>query len=355
MTRRNIAIAGLISIAVVIILLQETGLISLRDLFDDLGTKTTEITRDGKGKPAGRETAAAPAGDPGQQAGAWGSEGGAVSFEAVRSLIANAKADQRRTLLADEDKFRELIKREARNQSLLAAARANNLDQYPNVRFLMERAADNVLREVYMKRLVENNLAGDFPSDAQVREYYEKNRERFRLGDRIHVWQVFLPVTEEMDEKQVATVRERAETIAADIRSGEISFSRAALEFSGHQPSRNNGGYMGLVKVDELRSGLAEPILELDEGEISKPVRTEEGIHIIRKGEAVAGREVALDEVRDQIRELLRNQAVSRLREAIYAKAVETYPVDVQDNRIEEWRLRLRTDTPVAEDREEDS
>ncbi len=64
---------------------------------------------------------------------------------------------------------------------------------------------------------------------------------------------------------------------------------------------------------------------------------------------------MALDEVREQVRELLRNQAVSRLREAIFAKAEETYPVDVPDNRVEEWRLRLRTDTPAARNGGDDS
>ncbi|MEX2523329.1 MAG: peptidylprolyl isomerase [Gammaproteobacteria bacterium] len=357
MTRAKIAAAGLLGIAVVvvIVLLQQGGLISLQDLLNPGDTNTAAIDHDGRDVPGEGDSLAATAGEEQEPVGAWGSKGAHVSFESVRNLLANADAGQRRSLLADEEKFRELIRQEARNQSLLAAARANNLHEDGNVRFLMERAADNVLREVYMKRLIGNNLAGDFPSDAQIREYYEKNQDRFRLGERVHIWQVFLPVTEAMDEQQVKSVRERAEAVAADIRSGKTSFASAALEYSGHEPSRNNGGYMGLVNVDELRPGLARPILELEQGEISEPVRTEEGIHIVRKGETVTGRAVALDEVRDQVRDHLRNQAANRIREAIHEKAQETYPVDVDEARIEEWRLRLRTDTPVVKERAADS
>lgn len=346
MTRRTLFIFGLLLAGVIVVLLlDQGGVISLRQMVaGGEGGASRPGAGDGVGKNPEPVTA-----EPGSAGQDWAVPReelkATVSFEYIRRLLANAEANQRRTVLADKEKFRQFIEQEARGRSLLAAARANNLHEDPDIRFVMQRAAENVLKQVYLNRLISNQLPADFPSDAQVRDYYEEHRDRFRLGDRLHVWQVYLPFSEGSDESAKEKVTEKARGIAADIRSGQVSFSQAAREYSAHAPSRNNGGYLGLVKVDELRPELADAILDLKEGRVSDPIVTPEGVHIIRKGETVAGREVALDEVRDQVRQILLNQARGRLRQAIYDKAADTYPVALKQNRIEEWRLRLRTDT----------
>jgi hypothetical protein len=57
----------------------------------------------------------------------------------------------------------------------------------------------------------------------------------------------------------------------------------------------------------------------------------------------VPAQPVAYDQIDTQIRELLVRQARAQLRQAVYDQARKTYPVEVKDAKVEEWRLRLRT------------
>jgi parvulin-like peptidyl-prolyl isomerase len=105
---------------------------------------------------------------------------------------------------------------------------------------------------------------------------------------------------------------------------------------------------MGLVKISDLKPEVRDPLLALAEGRISNPITGEDGVHILKRGARVPSQQMAFEDIKEQIRELLINQAQAQLRKAIYDQARQTYPVSLADSKIEEWRLRLRTNVPVS-------
>jgi peptidylprolyl isomerase len=272
-----------------------------------------------------------------------------LDFNYLQQVIANLGPERRREVLADAESFRQFVQQEADNHSLVMAARANRLEENANVRFLMERGAENVLREIYLRQLQAEKLPRDFPTDQQIREYYDKNKTRFETGERMHVWQVFLPIDKALDNKAIAEIEKKAKRIVEDIRSGKLSFADAAVQNSGHEPSRLNGGYLGLVKVADMKPGIREAINKLAEGSVSDPVKSDEGFHILRRGKNVQAEMVPLEKVRDRIRQLLLVQAQRQFRQAVVEQARKTYPMQIQENRVEEWRLRLRTDQQATQ------
>ena len=329
----------------------QTGAFSIRELLG-LGEGEDQETA----QAAEQNTPAQPAApQAGQQAKDWGKPSQAVSAEPVtlaqvQQVLANVDDKQRRALLADQDAFQKFIHQEAGNASVLAAAKANNLEKDANTVFLMQRGAENILRETYLERLIASKVPADFPSDAQVKEYFDKNRDKLVIGERVHVWQIFLPLDKDASAKKVGDAEKQAARIIDDLKQGKIDFTTAALKYSGHEASKNNGGYLGLVKVADLKPEISKPLLALDEGKLSTPIRTDEGIHILKRGVIVPAQTVSLDEIKPQIRQLLINQARAQLRNAIYEQAKKTYPVELQDAKIEEWRLRLKTnlETPAT-------
>lgn len=272
-----------------------------------------------------------------------------LRFDHVRLLFGNLEPEQRRRLIGDQQRFRQFVRQEARNESLLAAARANNLQDDANVSFLRQRAADNVVRELYMKTLIQSKIPKDFPGDDRIREYYDQHKDQFKVGDRIQIWQIFLPITDNMKDAGIKALEDKADGLVKDLRAGKTSFAEAAYRYSEHEPSRSNGGYMGLIKVADLRPAIGEALAGLQEGRVSDPVRTGDGVHIFRKGTTVPGRLLPLEQVRGQVRQALLKQAVRQLQQAIYDQAASTYPVNLAESKIEEWRLRLRTDTKGEE------
>lgn len=293
------------------------------------------------------------AGPPAAAAREWGKPSNTGSdavleLNQVQAVLGNLAPDQRQALLVDQKTFQRFAQQEADNISVISAARANNVDKDSNTAFLMQRSADTVLRETYLNRLVAAKIPADFPTETQVQEYFEKNKEKLVLGERFHVWQIFLPIGDSKDDKAVAALQKQADGIASEITQGKLDFGAAAAKYSSNDPSRHNGGYMGLLAVTQLKPEISKALLALGEDVVSKPIRTDAGFHILKRGAKVPAQSLTLEEAAPQIRQVLITQARGQLRQAIYEQARKSYPVTLPDSKVEEWRLRLRTNLEGA-------
>jgi parvulin-like peptidyl-prolyl isomerase len=163
----------------------------------------------------------------------------------------------------------------------------------------------------------------------------------------VQVWQIFLPFKDASDVKETEKVKKQAESIITDLNKNTINFAAAAEKYSrpsGGRYAKYNGGYMGLIKISELKPEIIDPLMKLAPDKISSPIKTGEGIHIFKRGNIIPKQELGYEEVKNQIRKLLTTQFDNQLKQAIFKQAGETYPVDVNDKIIEEWYLKLRTD-----------
>lgn len=266
-----------------------------------------------------------------------------LDLKRVEMLVANMKPAERQAVLADDKLFKQAIENEAVNRSVLSAAIANNMDKDSNVEFLMQRGAENILREAYLNRLILSKLPTDFPTAQQVEEYFENNKSQFVIPDRTHVWQIFFKKPEGADG--VKKAKADADKAYKKLKKKATIFSELAIEQSEHEPSRANGGYMGLIKTDEMIPEIKTNLAKLKEGEISQPIESDSGFHILKKGATIQSTQVELAQVEQQIRQLLVKQANIQLRQAIFAQASKEFPQSITDTKIEEWRLRLKTDT----------
>ena len=122
---------------------------------------------------------------------------------------------------------------------------------------------------------------------------------------------------------------EKLTAIRAQIATGEVDFEDVAEELNP-DGTRYRGGLVGTFTLGELDADYTRAALGLERGEVSAPVRTQFGIHLIRL-ESIERREVAdLDEVRARIRYDLREQKgarqeelyLRRLREAAFVQVV---------------------------------
>lgn len=264
-----------------------------------------------------------------------------LKVEELQKVFAVLNPVQRAEFQKNPEAFAGFVKQESQALSLSAAARANNIQEDPNVIYIMGRMSENVLREAYLERLMSEKIPADFPSKEQLQEFYEKNRNQFAVEDRIHVWQIFLKVANAGDTEEVARQKDLAAKIVGEIRTGKTDFGVAAQQYSNHEPSRINAGYMGVLKFSEMKSGVAEVVNNLEIDAVSDPFITDEGVHVIKRGLLIPKQELSLDRIETQVRELLIKQAKAQLRQTVLNKAAETYPVTQDDQAIETWRQQL--------------
>ena len=262
----------------------------------------------------------------------------------LKEILSVLDENQRKKVLADEKIFGDFVKREAANASVLVAAKADRIHENEAAQILVQRGADSILRELYLNQLLISKIPADFPSDEQIQEYYDQNKEKFVIEERIHVWQIFLLIGEDSSKKDIELLKKHAESIANDLKKNKIDFASASNKHSKHEASRLSGGYMGLIKVSELKPEVKNAVETLDQENISNPVTTNEGIHILKRGAIVPEQEISFEQAKAQIRELMLKQLRIQTRQAVFKQAEITYPIDLEDKKIEEWRLKLRTD-----------
>lgn len=265
----------------------------------------------------------------------------AVTVDSVRQLLLLLDPAQRKALLADAQKFQQFVAQEAEAQAVLAAARANALDRNEAVQQLMQRAGDKVLADTYLREVVRRNLDPKFPNEQQISDFYTKNPELFTLPERVHLWQIFIPMTAGDSAEKKEQARTLSRQILEQLKGGKADFATLAAKYSKHGASRINDGYMGLVRLDELVPQVKEAVAKLGEGMISRPLETPDGIHILKRGVSVKGSLVGLDEVRPQVIARLQRDASAEVRQAAIKKVMATYPVSPAEAAVDTWREQL--------------
>ncbi len=143
-------------------------------------------------------------------------------------------------------------------------------------------------------------------TDAEVREFYEKEKDRFRQPDLFHLKQLFIRSLRNAAGEGNTTreeARARIETALKRIRAGE-SFEAVAKSVS-EGPFRDNGGDLGLTPANELPPFFIDPAASMQPGAMSDIIESEYGFHVIKLVEFKPGVEVGFDKAGPVIRERL--------------------------------------------------
>ncbi len=129
-----------------------------------------------------------------------------------------------------------------------------------------EGAFDRLLVEKYIFLVVR----GVRVDEAEVHDYYERNKKDFLRQGRVRVSQILV----DSEEKAVSVLR-RLE------RTGEKEFRRIAAEESAG-PEAGRGGVMGVFQQGDLPADMEKVIFALDEGRTSQVVESAYGFHVFR-------------------------------------------------------------------------
>lgn len=108
-----------------------------------------------------------------------------------------------------------------------------------------------------------------------------------------------------------AAVREQAEAVKARIDAGE-DFAELAREFSQDTGTVNNGGDLGYVERDSFDPDFEEALYSLEENEVSAPVRSSFGYHLIKLTSLQSADVPSLEAMRPSLEQELKNEQVAR-------------------------------------------
>ena len=158
---------------------------------------------------------------------------------------------------------------------------------------LREEIRDELLVSRVQQRFVNNRVA---VSSRDIDDYLatvEKqgggNRE-FRLGH------ILVSVPEGASPEEIGESLEKTRSLLEELRAG-LDFSEAAVAHSDGQQALQ-GGDLGWRRVSELPTLFADVVPALSRGEISEPIRSPSGFHIVKVLDIGAGQTHVLTQTR---------------------------------------------------------
>ena len=140
-------------------------------------------------------------------------------------------------------------------------------------------------------------------SDEEVREYYDENIESFETPKTVEARHILIKVDQNADPKTVKKAKERALKIMKLAREGK-NFAELAKKYS-EGPTRDKGGYLGTFKKGAMVKPFSDVAFSLKAGEISEPVRTRFGWHIIKVEKVNKASTTSFDDAEKGIRKKL--------------------------------------------------
>ena len=136
--------------------------------------------------------------------------------------------------------------------------------------------------------------------DATLHQLYEERASDFRVGEERHVRHILIGVDKSAGADVDAKAREKAEDLLKRIRAGE-SFEELAKKNSTDPGSAADGGDLGFFGRGVMVKPFEDVAFKLAIGQVSEPVRTPFGYHLIRVDEIKPGKGKPFAEVRAQL------------------------------------------------------
>ncbi|MDQ7783217.1 MAG: SurA N-terminal domain-containing protein [Desulfomonilaceae bacterium] len=169
--------------------------------------------------------------------------------------------------------------------------------------------------------------------EEDVRAYYETHPEEFVVPQRVKVSHILLRVPEDADDEKKESVRKKAEALHAGIKGGE-QFEAVAAAESQDEESAKKGGYLGFFSKGTMDPKLEEVAFNMEVGQVSEPLLSEEGYHLIRVDEIAPEKKVEFDLAKDKIVAKLSEQTarnrVTRVAQDFYEQVYRTENLDEQ-------------------------
>ena len=149
-------------------------------------------------------------------------------------------------------------------------------------------------------------------SDADVQSEYDRMTRAEGEDYEVHVRHILIAVARTATQAQVDEARRKATAIAAEARQPGVDFAELAKKRS-EGSSSSDGGDLGYFKRGTMVPEFERVAFNLKTGEVSEPVRTQFGWHVLKLEEIRKLGMKPLAEVRPEIEDRLRRQQADRL------------------------------------------
>lgn len=206
--------------------------------------------------------------------------------------------------------------------------------------------SEESLRQLYLAELLERAVLEAEGllevTEAEIEEEYEKIKPNYKKDkERVRAAHILVRVgpeerpppgepipepTEEQKKQWEAAALAKANEIYEKATAEGADFGKLAIELS-EGPSARKGGDLGIFSADRMVEEFSDAAFALEPGEVSKPIKTKFGFHIIKVHGKYAPGDLPREALEDQIKERLSARKLHQGRRDLKQKLMDSYEV----------------------------
>jgi parvulin-like peptidyl-prolyl isomerase len=271
-----------------------------------------------------------------------------VEESAIRQEVERLRPDYERVFADQDPKEREvqlldwskenvveriLINQEAQanGESIppdkIEAALAQLKEQYADQEQLYKdfntKDDEKIKREIEMQMRVEQTIQQvcknlPKPSKAEIQAYYEKNKEKYKTGERVRVAHIVKYVNWQTDEE---TAYREISAAHDELKNG----ARFEAVVDKYTDCADSGGDLGYVSPGQMVEEFEDVVFNLGEGQISDVFRSRFGFHIAkvyaREPATIPSLEDIKDQLTEDLKDRMRSEAIDTFIDGLKSKA----------------------------------
>ena len=146
-------------------------------------------------------------------------------------------------------------------------------------------------------------------TDEEIKTFYQENLSRYSQAEERKASHILIKLSDTVDAE---AAKQKLLEIKKSLAEGK-SFADLAKEYSEDRGSALNGGSLDFIsKGSSGNQPFEDALFKLKVGEVSEPVQSQFGFHLIKLDEIRPGKTKPLEEVKEKIRQELQNQRAER-------------------------------------------
>ena len=245
-------------------------------------------------------------------------EGHEIKEKDVDQLLVSAGSQA--AMMYDNEPGRKMILDDLVAARLLAlSAKKQGLDDTSEFKSALDGFITNFLARAAIEKAVENVAA----TDEDCKKFYDENPDQFTTPDEIRARHILF-ADDAVSADKIALVQE-------ELKKG-VSFDALALEHSIDPSAQQGGGDLGFFSRGRMVPEFEEAAFALKEpGEISEPIKSDFGWHIIKLEEKKPSAVTPYDEIKPQIEQYLSNEKKAEKYQEELEALKKEYKVEILD------------------------
>lgn len=219
--------------------------------------------------------------------------------------------------------------------------------QGQNIEDVRKTLRSEIMKGMVMNREVDAKLYYGF-TDKEVKDYFNAHQDKFKKPESVALSEIFLSFA----GKTEADVRAKADQLVAQLRAGADFGKLAAanserIDQNGERIALKNQGKVGVFQMPDLRPDIAGAVKDVKVGQVSQPLRSDEGYQILRVDERTAGSDKAVFND-NEVRQVMLAERADKERQAYLQTLRDEAYIKINDNYRDQVAPFLKLKTQSA-------